>query len=160
MNGVTTAILLFIFVSMAIPSLIKNKQQFYAALASILAVILLDALAHVVHSDAFAAFTYFMSALIQIFAVLLLVLAAGGLSVDEFKREITDTIEVVRRGESEKEVIVPLRGRQPADEARAPEAAPKKVYKIDDPPAAPPNPAAPKSTGQSKPDSHGPLPLA
>jgi len=83
------------------------------------------------------------------------VLSAGGLSVSEFKREITETIEVVRRGESEKEVIIPLRGRQAADDSSKAEA-PKKVYKIDDPPAPP----AAKSTGESKPDSHGPLPLA
>jgi hypothetical protein len=161
MNGVTTAILLFIFLSMAIPSLIKNKSQFYCAVAAVLGVIFLDALGHVVHSDAFSAFTYFMSALIQILAVLLLVLSAGGLSVDQFKQEISETIEVVRRGESEKEVIIPLRGKRRAEEEGAGETA-NKVYKIDDPPVprgAPAAPAAPKSGGEAKPDSRGPLPL-
>ncbi|MGA3067842.1 MAG: hypothetical protein ABSF29_13445 [Tepidisphaeraceae bacterium] len=160
MNGVTTAILLFIFLGMAIPALIKNKPQFYGALAGILVVIFLDALAHVVHSDGFSAFAYFMCAVVQIFAVLLLVLSSGGLSVEEFKKEVVDTIEVVRRGESEKEVIIPLRGKTAADEARSGEGAPRRVYKVDDPQDPPAGPPAAKPGGQSKPDTRGPLPLA
>jgi hypothetical protein len=155
MNGVTTAILLYIFLAVAFPSLAKNKPQFYGALAAVFVIIFLDAISHVAHSDAFSAFTYFMAAMMQIGAVVLLVLSSGGLSVTDFKKEIGDVIEVVRRGESEKEVIIPLRGPQPTgSEARG--EAPKKVYKIDDPPS----PAVAKPPAKSDPDSHGPLPLS
>ena len=99
-----------------------------------LVIIFLDAISHVAHSDAFSAFTYFMAAMMQIGAVVLLVLSAGGMSPKDFKKEIGDVIEVVRRGESEKEVIIPLRGSQrPADAGGG--EAPQKVYKIDDPKA-------------------------
>ncbi len=155
MNGVTTAILLYIFLAVAFPFLAKNKPQFYGALAAVLVIIFLDAISHVAHSDAFSAFTYFMAAMMQIGAVVLLVLSAGGMSPKDFKKEIGDVIEVVRRGESEKEVIIPLRGSQrPADAGGG--EAPQKVYKIDDPKAPP----AKKPAAPSTPDSQGPLPLS
>jgi hypothetical protein len=62
---------------------------------------------------------------------------------------------VVRRGESEKEVIIPLRGAQKTGESEAGEP-PRKVYKVDSPPAA----GAGNAGVKSDPDSHGPLPLS
>src|SRR5580658_6045382 len=119
MNGVTTAILLYIFLAIAFPALAKNKPQFYGALAAVFVIIFLDAISHVAHSDAFSAFTYFMAAMMQIGAVVLLVLSAGGLSVTDLKQEVGEVIEVVRRGDWEKEVIIPLRGAQKTGESEA-----------------------------------------
>jgi predicted PurR-regulated permease PerM len=152
MDGVTTAIVFYIFFAVAFPALAKNKPQFYAAFAAVLGVIFLDALSHAFGSEGFERFAYFMAAMLQICAVILLVLSAGGLSVKEFKGELLETIEVIRRGESEKEVIVPLRGQKPVVK----EEEPRKVYKIDESAVAP----EPKKPAEPKPDQHGPLPLS
>ena len=46
MEGVTTAIVGFIFVCMALPRLVKNRPQFYAAFAAVVLIVLFDTLAH------------------------------------------------------------------------------------------------------------------
>ena len=95
----------------------------------------------------------------------MLILAAGGLTIKQFGAEIGDAIEVVRRGESEKEVIIPLseaakkiKADAEANRATGRRAAPAedvpRVYTIDTPQPSP-KPAAPTTP---KPD-HGPLPL-
>jgi hypothetical protein len=114
MNGVTTAIVLFILAALAFPGLVKRKHHYYASLGAVLVIILLDALAHVAKSDGFSAFAYFLSAVLQVFCIGMLVMSSGGLSVKEFGEEITNTIEVIRRGEEGKEVIIPL-----SEEAKA-----------------------------------------
>src|SRR5580704_13207087 len=106
MEGVTTAIVAFIFVAMGMPSLIKHRAYFFTAFILVIIVMLLDALAHL--GGGAAGFFYFMEALTQIAAVILVVCSAGGLSVVELKDELGQTIEVIRRGEAQKEVIVPL----------------------------------------------------
>jgi hypothetical protein len=162
MNGVTTAIILFIFAALAVPSLVKHRSQFYAALAIILIVIFLDATARVIHSDAYIAFAYFMCAIGQILAVLLLVLSAGGLSPRQLAGDMGRAFEVIRRGETEKEVIIPLSAaafKKAHDEDESPSARrrepeedrPRQSYTLDD--VEPPAPAPPK-----KPDA-GSLPL-
>ncbi|MGD0769425.1 MAG: hypothetical protein ABSB42_14675 [Tepidisphaeraceae bacterium] len=165
MQGVTTAIVAFIFLCLAIPSLIKNKSQYYAAFIAVVAVIFLDAVAHVFPESAqsIKAVCYVLAGFIQIIAVVMLFLATGGLT---FRELSGDMIEVLRRGEDKKEVIIPLsdeakqkiRAAQEASERRVKqdEQAPK-VYTIDDPsPSAPANPPAPPA----KPPDNGPLPLA
>ncbi|MGD0462895.1 MAG: hypothetical protein ABSB74_10445 [Tepidisphaeraceae bacterium] len=163
MQGVTAAVVAFIFVCLAIPSLVKNKNQYYAAVISALAIIFFDAVAHMFPETAPAprAVFYVLTAFTQIVAIALLILSTGGLTLRELGG---DMIEVLRRGETEKEIIIPL-----SDEAKkkiqAAQAAAQRrvdreekeptVFKIDDPagkpPAAPPAPA--------KPDAAGPLPL-
>ena len=161
MNGVTTAIVLFIFAALAIPSLVKHRSQFYAALIVTLIVIFLDATAHVAaKSEAYGAFVYFMCGIGQIVAVLLLVLAAGGLSTRDLAGQMGHAIEVIRRGETEKEVIIPLSAaamkKTPEEDLplkrnrQTEEDLPRQSYTLDDVPAPAP---APK-----KPDV-GPLPL-
>jgi hypothetical protein len=117
MQGVTTAIVGFIFVCLVYPRLVKHRPQFYSALALVLLVILFDAIAHMAVNEhgepgALVRVMYVLSALLQILAILILVLCVGGLSVRELAGEVAHTVEVIRRGES-KPVLVPLRGEQP-----------------------------------------------
>ena len=114
MQGVTTAIVGFIFVCLVYPHLVKHRQQFYSALGLILLVILCDAIAHMATdpNGALVRVMYVFTALLQILAILILVLCVGGLSVRELAGEVARTVEVIRRGE-DKPVLVPLRGEQP-----------------------------------------------
>jgi hypothetical protein len=73
--------------------------------------------------------------LLQVLALLLLVLCVGGLTLRELGNEMGKAYEVIRRGETEKEVIIPI-GDRPAPVARAKpaEQPARKVYKINTPP--------------------------
>ena|SRR5579884_2075675 len=114
MEGVTTAIVAFIFVCIIYPHLIKNRPQFWSALGMVLAGILLDAIGHMAASPgALERATYVLGALLQIASILLLVMSAGGLTPRQLAGEVGETIEVIRRGGETKEVIVPLRGEVP-----------------------------------------------
>jgi len=104
-EGVTAAIVAFVFVCLVFPSLVKNRQQYYAALGAILIVIFLHALGLMIKAAGFIVFEGFITAILQIGAIVMLVLCVGGLTVRDFA---DDMIEVVRRGEHEKEVIIPL----------------------------------------------------
>jgi hypothetical protein len=111
MQGVTTAIVAFVFLCLAMPSLIKNRNQYYVAFIAIVGVIFLDAVAHMLPESAPStrAVCYVLGAFVQIIAVVMLFLATGGLT---FRALQGDMIEVLRR-DGEKEVIVPL-----SDEAK------------------------------------------
>jgi len=160
MNGVTTAIVAFIFLALAFHSLIKEKTQYYASLLCVILVILLDAMAHAFVG--MAGFAYFIGAILQIGAVIMLVLSTGGLTVRQFGREVSDVADAVMRGEKSSEVVVPLSAaalkkpdpaeqpsqrRVPRDENDHPT-----VYTLGDPNAAAPAPRKP-------PAPTGPLPL-
>ena len=71
------AIVGFILAALAFPNLIRHRSQYFAALGAVGVVIVLDALAHVIHSDGFDAFAYFFCAAMQVCAVGLLVMSAG-----------------------------------------------------------------------------------
>jgi hypothetical protein len=133
MEGVTTAIVGFIFVCLVFPSIVKNKPQYYAAFAAVVLVILLSGLEAVIDSTGFHAYATFVICVMQVSALILLTLSVGGLSFKQFAGEVADAIEVIRRGETKKEIIIPLRGQQPA--SRPP-----------DPPASPASPASPPNT--------------
>lgn len=154
MQGVTAAIVGFIFLCVAFPRLVRNKTQFYAAVFAVVAVILFDALAYIGASSAgLRVFCYAMVALLQIMAIVVLILATGGQSLGQLSGEMGRAFEVIRRGEEEKEIIIPIgkpedRPRPAAASARRPsEDEPRKTYTIDDDPALAaglrPNPAAP-----------------
>jgi hypothetical protein len=114
MEGVTTAIVAFLFVCVVFPNLVKNKPQWYAALAAVVLVIFLNALRFAfMESVGLVRFTGFITGMLQIGAILLLILSAGGLSARELAGEIKRAYEVIRRGEEEKEVIIPITGEQP-----------------------------------------------
>jgi hypothetical protein len=133
------------------------------AFIAVIGVILLDAIAHMIPEidTAPRAVCYVLAAFAQIIAVVMLFLATGGLT---FRALRGDMIEVLRRGEEQKEVIIPLseeakktiRANQEAASRRvkSDEGEPK-VYTIDDPQAPP----APAHAAVKTPPPSGPLPL-
>lgn len=161
MAGVTTAIVAFILACLVFPNVIKNKPQYYAAVALVLIIILLDALTRIISSGGFRAFVVLMTAIFQVGAIFLLILSAGGLSVRDLAGDLADTIEVVRRG-GEKEIIVPRRGETP----RRRDDEEDRSERIDldaelrashpPPPAPPPAAASPRPQGEDR----GTIPLA
>ncbi len=112
MDGVTTALVAFILACVLFPHVVKNKPQHYGALVAVLLIIVFGALGRIVGNDRFWTFVHVMTALLQIGALVLLILSAGGLTVRDLAGDLAETIEVVRRG-GDKEIIVPLKGEQP-----------------------------------------------
>jgi hypothetical protein len=113
MQGVTTAIVAFIFVCLVYPHLVKSKPQYYAALGLVLVTILFDAIGHMQTEDGgLRHVMYVLAALVQILNIIVLVMCVGGLSMTEFAGEVTNSFEVIRRGD-DKPVLVPLTGEQP-----------------------------------------------
>lgn len=171
MEGVTTAIVFFIFTCVVIPSLVKHRPQFYAAIGLLLLIILLDALGHMFLTSTpkvgdnasgsfsgFHVFVYFACAILQVGAIVMLFTSCGGISPKQFGNEMLNAIEVIRRGESEKEIIVPLSGQKavrPTSAAAPRDESEREVFNIDDeegdislrkstpPKAAPPRDSAP-----------------
>lgn len=138
MQGVTTALVAFIFFCVIFPERVKNRPQFYAALGLICAIILLDALAAIISSTGFRMFAYFAIAGLQIGTTLILFMAAGGLSWNELKGEFGNAYEVIRRGGEEKEIIIPLTGAKPKPRDVDEDVTPERI-KIDPPSPKPPN---------------------
>ncbi len=98
---------------------------------------------------------YVLTAFAQIIAIIMLVLSTGGLTFRELKG---DMFEVLRRGETEKEIIIPLSEEAKKKIKSAQEEAQRRadrdekgptVYTVDDAAAKPPLPPKPS----------GPLPL-
>jgi len=158
MQGVTTAIIVFILMCQIWPQIVKVRSQYYAALGCILLVILLDAGATMFNSQTvkvdtlgvfissapLARFVYVVSGLLQVVSILLLVLATGGFTVSDLVDDVKGSYEVQRRGDDEKEIIIPLPpdAPQPVGKSGDPDRV---VYKIDDPisPAPEARPAIP-----------------
>jgi hypothetical protein len=133
MQGVTTAIVGFIFVCLVYPHIVKHRAQFYAALGLVLLAILFDAIGHMDAKDGggWIRVMYVLSALVQIVAILVLVLCVGGLSVRGLAGEVANAVEVIRRGET-KPVLVPLRGEQPRSREAEPVVPPSPKVVADD----------------------------
>ena len=112
MHGVTTAIVAFVLACLIFPQVVKNKPQYYAAVGLILLVILFDAIARMVGASGFYKFVTLLTAVMQMAAIFLLILSAGGLTMKDLAGDLADTVEVIRRG-GEKEIIIPRRGEQP-----------------------------------------------
>lgn len=110
MEGVTTAIVLFIFVCILFPRLIDNRAQYYVAFVCTLLIILVDALRRIwFGSDSnMQTFSIVAIAFLQVIAIVLLFLSAGGLTVRGLTKEMAGAFEVIRRGETEKEIIIPI----------------------------------------------------
>jgi hypothetical protein len=129
MEGVTTAIVLFIFACVLYPAIVKNKTQFYAAFIALLVIILLHSMSYMFGfgKDGSAGFQVFAGAttgLLQLAAILLLFMSCGGVSLRDIGSEMGKVIEVIRRGEEEKTVIVPLSGEMPKPRQQPPMGAP------------------------------------
>jgi hypothetical protein len=141
MEGVTTAIVGFIFVCLVYPHLVKSRPQFYAALSLVLIVILFDAIGNMSSPDSTGAnplhhVMYVLTALVQILNIIVLVMCVGGLSVKELAGEVTNSVEVMRRG-TDKPVLVPLTGEQPKAREDKPEAPPRRPVRPKDDSAIP-----------------------
>lgn len=160
-DGVKTAIIGFIFICIVFPHVIKSKPQYYMALASVLLSMFFQILIALFASDPYHGFgsvcTIF-SHFLDMLAILLLVMAAGGLSVKDLAGDMARAYEVMRRGEEEKEIIIPLPDQFRVE--RAPPARPKADdeghtrYAIDDPAESPPS-----ADKEHKPGPDGSIPL-
>src|SRR5215218_1111825 len=103
LEGVTTAIVAFIFVCVIYPQLVKNRTQFYAAFSAVLGIILLHSLGLMLRDSAgFQGFAGFLSGLLQIGAILLLFPSCGGVTLREIAGDMARAYEVIRRGDEEK----------------------------------------------------------
>jgi hypothetical protein len=162
MHGVTTALVGFLFVCVVFPQLIRNRPQYYAAFGLVCVIILLDALGFMVGAAAFRVFVYFAIAVLQVGAICLFFLAAGGITWRDLGGEFSNAFEVIRRGGEEKEIIVPLRGEVP----RKPpggiddddDDAPPPRINIDDPSGSGPAPPPPRQdSDRNRPNSSIPL---
>jgi hypothetical protein len=109
------------------PSLVKNRNQFYAGLAMILLMIALHTFS--LMFPALVTLTAVGTGFLQLAAILLFVLCVGGLTAKQLAGDMARAYEVMRRGESTKEVIIPI-GDQPR-RGKTQDAG-SKVYKIDD----------------------------
>jgi hypothetical protein len=130
---VTIAIVGFILVCVVLPHIIKWKAQFYAAFAVVLISILLHSLGDMFPGEnkRFQQVMNGLVGLLNIMALILLMMAAGGLRLRELAGEVANAYEVMRRGETEKTVVIPLGGQK----ARAqPEEPPRQRYAVDEEP--------------------------
>ena len=168
MSGVTTAVVAFILACLIFPKVVKNKPQYYASVGLILAVILFDALARIVSAPGFTKFVLLLTAVLQIGAIFLLILSAGGLTVKDLAGDLADTFEVIRRGGEDKEIIIPRKGDAPKprklrddydDEDRRERIDLDAELRASHPPppVAPPPPAQPRKPAED--DDRG-IPLA
>lgn len=148
MNGITAIIVAFIFVCILFPRLVKHHAQFYTAFGLVLISMFLETLAVMFGSVGFGRFVTVMNGLLTIVSLVLIVLATGGLSLKDLAGEFKNAIEVIRRGESDKEVIVPLTGEMPKPRRQAEEESPRHVETIDTPVSHPTAPA-PRVAGDS-----------
>src|SRR5688572_4551996 len=144
MEGVTTAIVAFIFVCVVYPNIVKHKTQFYAAFIALLVIILLHSLNIMFgrESAGFQVFAGAVTGLLQLGAILLLFMSCGGVSLRDIAGEMANVVEVIRRGEEEKTVIVPLSGEMPKPRQQSSASTPSSgsdvpvAEKIDMPPGA------------------------
>src|SRR4051812_11323665 len=143
LEGVTTAIMLFLFACLAIPGLIKNRTQFYVAVWCAVGIILMHTLGLMLRNAGFIVFGGVVIGVLQIVAVLMLVLCAGGLTMKSMAGEMGRAYEVIRRGEEEKEVIIPLTGQKPKPRVDEDDDEDGPVIHINTPPTPPPSAPSP-----------------
>ena len=135
MQGVITALVAFLLACLIWPSVVKNRPQYYAAFACVLLLLLIDTFTLMFSGTSFGSklivFGSVCTGFLSIAALVLCMLFAGGLTVKDLTGEIKGTYEVLRRGETEKEIIIPQRGG--GAESRPPEPADKPPVFVIDP---------------------------
>ncbi|WP_428938798.1 hypothetical protein [Fontivita pretiosa] len=149
MHGVTTALVGFLFVCVVFPHLVKNRPQYYAAFAAVCLIILLDALGMMLSPTSlagFRVFAYVAVAFLQVAAILLLFLSAGGIGWRQLAGEMREAIEVIRRG-GEKELVIPLTAQPRSDQPSAERAAAAAPSAASAPPPTPTTPAGTQPSG-------------
>jgi hypothetical protein len=130
LDGVTTVLVAFLFVCLIFPSIVKNRPQYYAALAMIVFILLVHTMTLMLNkSDAIVVAGGVFTGLLQICALLLLVLCVGGLTARQLAGDMARAYEVMRRGDTKKEVIIPI-GKQAARQS-ASDSPPSPVYHAD-----------------------------
>jgi hypothetical protein len=175
MDGVKTAIVGFIFVCIILPHLIKIRAQYFMAVAVFLVGMVFNLLAFAFTPSAasmelpggFVKFCLVADGVCQIGAVILLFLSAGGMSIGQLAGEFGRAYEVMRRGEDQKTVIIPLSGQQrhyvdEDDEEDAPARCEINTEPSPPPPPDaenPPSSEAPPPTSQEKPSPGSTIPL-
>jgi hypothetical protein len=145
MQGVTTAIVAFTFACLVYPHWVKSKPQYYAALGLVLVTILFDAIGHMQTDDGgLRHVMYVLAGLVQILNIIVLVMCVGGLSMNDLAGEVTNSFEVIRRGD-DKPVLVPLTGEQPKVRDERPAVREERPAVREEQPAeAPRRPVRPK----------------
>jgi len=113
MEGVTTAIVAFIFACLVWPHLVKVKAQYYSAIALLMLIILFDAIGHMAGDGPLPHVMYVLTAIVQMLTILILVMCVGGLSPRELMGEVSESVNQIRQGGEQKPVLVPLKGEQP-----------------------------------------------
>ena len=88
MEGVTTAIIAFVFVCVIYPHLVKSRPQFYGGFAAILLVILIQSVAKMINPDKPPVAAIGITGLLQIASILLIYMSCGGLSVIDLVGDI------------------------------------------------------------------------
>ena len=179
MDGVKTAIIGFIFVCIILPHLIKNRPQYFMAVVVFLVGMLFNLLAFmfsgaessIAEPRGFVKLCLVVDGVCQIAAVVLLFMAAGGMTIGQLAGEFGRAYEVMRRGEEQKTVIVPLSGQRrysaDDDDDEEDERTRYEINTAPPPPAAPapedvtPPPPAPGAppTQQDKPNPGSTIPL-
>ena|SRR6266581_7760721 len=133
----TTPLIAFLFVCLIFPKIVRNRPQFYISFGLLVLILLLNIVASIFHN--FAGFVYFISVIVEflrLMVFILLVLCAGGLSLHELSDEVFRSFEVMRRGETEKTVIIPLTGQKPR--VKEPEEETEPTRQTIDTPTPPP----------------------
>ena len=134
MEGVTTAIVAFIFACLVWPHIVKVKAQFYSAIGLLMLIILFDAIGHMTDpadKSPLPHVMYVLAAIIQMLTILILVMCVGGLSPRQLMGEVSETVQTIRQGGEQKPVLVPLKGEQPMPREEKP--APRQtIIDLDD----------------------------
>ncbi|MGA2497192.1 MAG: hypothetical protein ABSH20_05595 [Tepidisphaeraceae bacterium] len=122
MDGINAAVVGYLLLCMVWPQLVKNKAYYYLGLAAVLLCVVLEAFAACFNPGNMYRAIHAVAILSSGLALVLVVLASGGLSVREFAGEMGNAFDAFRHGEDPgKPVIVPITGEQPKqrDEADA-----------------------------------------
>jgi len=134
----TTPLIAFLFVCLIFPKIVRNRPQFYIAFGLLVLILLLNLIGRTFPNDRFV---YFLSVIVEglkLVVFIVLVLCAGGLSLHELTGEVFRSFEVMRRGDTEKTVIIPLTGQKPR--VKEPEEEPPPARQsIDTPTPQPPD---------------------
>ena len=132
----TTPLIAFLFVCLIFPKIVRNRPQFYISFALLVLILLLNIVGKIFPGEKFNYFLLVVVEGLRLVVFILLVLCAGGLSLHELTGEVFRSFEVMRRGDTEKTVIIPLTGQKPRTrEPQEEEPPPRQTI---DTPAPPP----------------------
>jgi hypothetical protein len=138
----TTPLIGFLFVCLIFPKIVRNRPQFYISFGLLVLILVLNVVARIFPNEKFV---YFLSVVVEVLRLvvfILLVLCAGGLSLHELTGEVFRSFEVMRRGETEKTVIIPIGGQKPRPRDDDYDDQPPRREEINTPQPPPPEPGS------------------